>query len=50
LGGFAGVSLSSDVLEIVSEVVGEEGGSSGDTHGEALILSVEVTDGSTESS
>jgi hypothetical protein len=38
LRGFAGVSSSSEALEIVSEAVGGEGGSFRDTLGEALIL------------
>jgi len=49
LGGLAGVSSSSEVMGVVSEVVGEEGDSSGDTFGEALIIIVEAADGSTES-
>jgi hypothetical protein len=50
LGGFARVSSSSEALAMVSKVVGVEGDSVGDTLGEALVISVEVTGGSTEAS
>jgi hypothetical protein len=43
LGGFVGVSSSSEVLAMVSEVVGVERDLAGDTLGEFLIMSVEVT-------
>jgi hypothetical protein len=49
LGGLAGVSSSSEVVGVVSEVMGEEGDSSGDTFGGGLIISVGAAEGSTES-
>jgi len=48
LGGFAKVSSSSEALAMVSEVLGVEGDSAGDTLGEVLIMSVEVTGSSAE--
>jgi hypothetical protein len=39
-----------EVVGVVSEVVGEEGDSSGDTFGEDLIISVGAAEESTESS